>query len=480
MARYIKDNFYGWMSEDDVLGWADRCLFSNWIDVTWNSNFIQLMNAPVEAIDTWSELWQYAMTVSSSTFAVQPNVLMFTDSWIYRDDTVGVINASVWQEANFVVWDTMYLVQNNWNSAVFTLYSEPVDNMLTSWSPVPSVVTTVGALSTNDSYFNNWVTVLWDIAYIWLGDKVCRFEPTNANTITEFDIFGEEVIFVSYVWGYFRVYTRTWKLMLWDWNTTTIAESIDLKLPLKAWYQIWNIDYLYTWYVGNQRGLYYMSGYDLVPLFKEQYSNQLSAQKFQFDTINDKTPLANYWPTLFWHTDNDNTERGFKFWKDIEWLPNAYTELPKYSSYGLEYTAIRSFTVMWDYLFYAFNDWTNKWVDKINISTSNNTKTSEWTIITNVNPLWAWLYKKTSKYIYFKVWDIDADRTIEALISFDWGVYTSLWIVNEQPLDNIARLPVQWDLRDYSIKFILRATVSTSRSPKLYYWFAFDYEQHEI
>jgi hypothetical protein len=161
-------------------------------------------------------------------------------------------------------------------------------------------------------------------------------------------------------------------------------------------------------------------------------------------------------------------------------LPNAYTELPKYSSYGLEYTSIRSFTVMWDYLFYAFNDWTNKWVDKINISTSNNTKTSEWTIITNVNPLWAWLYKKTSKYIYFKVGDIDADRTIEALISYDWWVYTSLWIVNEQPLDNIARLPVQWDLRDYSVKFILATTLSTSISPKIYYWYAFDYEQHEI
>lgn len=533
MARYIKDNFYWWMSEDDVLGWPDKYLYSDWLDVNWNSNYIQLANAPVEAIDTWSEIADYLMTVSSSTFWTQPNVLAFTDSWIFRDDTVWAIEWNVWKEANFVIWDTMYFVKNNWNTAVFTLYSEPVDSMLTSWSPVLTVVTTawrlglnylwvynawtayvindavsywgqdykciqawtwktpdvypnywdlipVGAMATNNTYFNNWVTVLWDIAYIWLGDKITRFQPTAWNEVATYDIFWDEIIFVSYVWGYFRVYTKTWKLMLWDWNTVGITESIDLKLPLEAWYQIWNIDYLYSWLTWGQTGLYYMSGYDLVPLFKQNTSNQIWEQKFYFSTSNNKTPMANYWATLFGHTDNSWNERVFGFGKHIEWLPNAYFELPKYSSYGLEYIATRSLTVMWSYLFYAFNDWTNKWVDKVLISNSDTIKTKEWTLITNVNPLWAWLYKKTSKYIYFKVWNVDADRTIEVQISYDWWAYTSLGTITEQPLDNIVRLPVQWDFRDYSIKFILATTLSTITSPKIYYWYAFDYEQHDI
>jgi len=480
MARYIKDNFYWWMSEDDVLGWPDKYLYSDWIDVTWNSNFIQLANAPTEAIDTWSDVPEWVMSVVSNTFGVQPNVLAFTDSWIFRDDTVWAIEWNVWQEANFVIWDTMYFVKNNWNTAVFTLYSEPVDSILTSWSPVLTVVTTVWALSTNNTYFNNWVTVLWDIAYIWLWDKVCRFEPTAWDVVTEFDIFWDDIIFISYVWGYFRVYTKSWKLMLWDWNTTTIAESIDLKLPLKKWYQIWNIDYLYTDILWNQKGLYYMSGYDLVPLFKARVSEATWEDKFKFDW-DWMVAMANYWETLFWYTENGVLDsQTYSFWKHIEWLPSAFMGLPKYSSYGLEYTFIRWICVQWNELFYGFNDWTNKWVDKIDISNRNQIKIKDWTLITNVNPLWAWLYKKTSKYLYFKVWDIDADRTIEVQISYDWWAYTSLGTITEQPLDNIARLPIQWDFRDFTLKFILATTVSTSRSPKLYYWYAFDYEQHDI
>ena len=92
MSRYIKDNFYGWMSEDDVLGWADRYLYSDWIDVTWNSNFIQLANAPVEAIDTWSQvpkafLWVFDKVSNTS------KVLAFTDTGVYRTWTVWTVES---------------------------------------------------------------------------------------------------------------------------------------------------------------------------------------------------------------------------------------------------------------------------------------------------------------------------------------------------------------------------------------------------
>jgi hypothetical protein len=478
MARYIKDWFTWGMSEDDVLWWPDKYLFSNWIDVSWNSNFIQLDNAPTEAIDTWTQvpkafLGLYDKITNSS------KVLAFTDAWVYRTWTVWTVDSNIWITANFVIWDNVYLVQNNWATSTYTLYTETIATAIaSSWTT--SLVATTWALSTSENDWYTWVTVLWDIAYIWLGDKVCRFEPTTADTVTEYDIFWDEIVFISYVWGYFRVYTKTWKLMLWDWNSDVISESIDLKLPLEAWYQIWNIDYLYSWLVGLQKGLYYMSWYDLVPLFKNRDSEQLWEQKFVFSYLNDQSPMANYWPTLFGHTDNSWDERLYEFGKDVEWLPEAYKELPKYSSYGLEYTQIRWLYVSEDYLYYGFNDWTNKWVDYINVSNKNANKTKEWAIITNVNPLWAWLYKKTAKYIYFKVWDIDADRTIEVQISYDWWAYTSLGTINEQPLDNIARLPVQWDFRDYSIKFILATTLTTPTSPKIYYWYAFDYEEHDI
>jgi len=476
--RYIKEAFYWWQSEDDVLGWPNKCLKSTWLDISWNSNFIQLDNKPTEAIDTWSEmpegfLWLFDKITNNS------KVLAFTDSWVYRTWTVWTVDSNNWTTANFVIWDDLYLVKDNGATSTYTLYTETVTTASSS-SWTTALVTTTWALSTSDNDWYTWVTVLWDIAYIWLGDKICRYQPTTADTVTEYDIFWDEIIFISYVWGYFRVYTKTWKLMLWDWNSTTITESIDLKLPLEAWYQIWNIDYLYSWLVWGHKWLYYMSWYDLVPLFKARDSEQLWEQKFKFNYSGDMNPLTNYWPTLFWSTDNDSDERLYEFWKDIEWLPSSYKELTKYSSYWLEYTFIRWLYVSENNLYYWFNDWTNKWVDYINISNTNTTKTPEWEIITNVNPLANGLYKKTAKYIYFKVWDIDADRTIEVQISFDWWVYSSLWTVNNQPLDNIARLPVQWDLRDYSLKFIFTIAVSSSRSPKLYYWYAFDYEEHNI
>ena len=479
MSRYVKQGFSSGQSEDDVLGWPNSCLYSDWIDLNQNSNYIQLKNKPEEAVDTWSEIPRNLLALSSYSIAVTDRVLIFNDADVFRTWTVWAVDNNGWEVANFAIWETLYLVKDNWIGNAYTLYSIPVDDALQDSSWTTSLVTTVWTLSIKNNYEWTWATILWDIAYIWFEDKVCRFEPTSANTVTEFDIFGDAIAWVTYTWGYFRVYTKTGKLMLWDWNSTTISESIDLKMPLATIHQIWNIDYVYAWIAWTNIWMYYMSWYTLTPLFKKTYSRQLSLNKYKFD-YDWITPVDNYNGNVYWVAEDWDWPAIYEFWSYINWLSNAYSLLGRKSSYWLDYDVIRAVAVQWDYLYYGFYDLTNRGVDKVYIGHWSDYRVAEWTIITNVNPLDNWLYKKTAKYIYFKVSDIDADRTIEVQISIDWGVYSSLWTVNNQPLDNIARLPIQWDLRDFSLKFILATTLTTSTSPKLYYWYAFDYELHDI
>ncbi len=482
MARYIKENFFWWMSEDDVLGWPSRYLYSDWIDVKWSSQFIQLHNRPTEDIDTWSEIWKSLMEIKD-TLTNSVRVLCFTGSWVFRSSTVWAVDWWVRETANFIIWDTVYLVKDNWPSSAYTLYEESVDTAYSSISWTTTLVPTTWLLtawnlSTATYDYNiKWATIIWDVAYIWLGSKICRFSPTSANEVVEYDIFWEDVIWVTYSWWYVRVYTASWRLMIWDWNTQTIAETINLNIPLEATYQIWNIDYIYTWDTWQQKGLYYMNWYTLTPLFKKTYSAQENIHKFNFIYDSMTCPFANRGGNLFWLDWDTNV---YEYGYHIEWLPKAYSLLGKTSSYWLDYQLIRCVLVVWDYVYYNYTDWVNRWTDKVRVSNWSELKVAQWTLVTNVNPLWNWLYKKTAKYLYFKVWDVDADRTITVSISIDWWDYTELTTVIEQPLDNIVRIPIQWDMRDYSLKFVFATTLSTTTSPKIYYWPAFDYDEHDI
>lgn len=479
-ARYYKQNFYWWISEDDVLWWTDRYLYSEWLDVTWHSEYIQLTKEATEVVDTWSWIWELLLELQSPT-TDDRNIVCFTDAWVFREWTVWAISSNVRTTCNFVIQDKVYFVKDNWPTSAYTLYEEDLITVY-SWTLTETVVTTTTALPTADyDWYRKGALVIWDIAFMWMWRYISRFQPNwpswNDNDV--YDLTWDDIIWITRLGWYYRIYTKTWKLMLWDWNTNDIIESVNLNINLESVYQIWNIDYVYAWELGwLNKWLYYMNWFDIVKLYWETSSNALWLQKFDFDYTY-PTHFTNTWKTLFWIVDNWTAPRMYKYWNNIQWLPAAYSEFWKFSSYWNEITTIKALIYSRWYIYYAYSDWTNYWLDKIGIEATWY-REAEWTLYTNINAMWNWLLKKTVKALYFRVWDVDADRTIKVYMSLDWWTYNLMHTVNTQPLDWIVRIPLQWDFRDIWFKFVLEVWISTTTSPKIYYWIAIDYEEHNI
>lgn len=473
---YIKENFYWWMSEDDLLGGNDKYLYSEWIDTTSKGGYMQLMPKPSNVVSTDANTVAWLLPITNPTTDATL-MLAFTTGGVYREWTVGQVSTNVWTTTNFIIEDKIYLVKDNWATSAYTLYEEDVSTASSS-SWTETLVTTTDPLPTaNYDWYMKWTCVVWDVAYIFLGSKIARFSPKDGNKVKVFDIFWDDIVWVTRLGWYLRIYTKSGRLMLWNWNKDKPTESVNLNVWLEAVYQIWNIDYVYTGFRGGQKWIYYMNWYSLEPIVKQTTSGLLNSLKFDFDYTSTFKPLTSVWKQIFWTVDGDAFwPRLYKLWKDIEWLPSAITYYGKYSSFWLENTIVKTVNTIWNYVYYSFFDWVNRWVERIDIKWG--TKTKEWQIITNTNTAWYGIFKKTAKYIYFKVWDVDANNTIDAYISFDGWSFTLLWTVDEQPLDWIARLPIQWDFRDFNVKFVFKTT--NNSSPKIYYWYAFDFEDHNI
>ena len=123
--KYIKSNWYEWMSEDDVLWWPNRYLYSENIDVLSNSNYIQLYNKPTKAIYTLKNVNNQLAIINRITNA--STVLAFCDDWqVYSEDewdTAVYDNSSLGnlEYPVFTLWDYVYFVNNTWPTSAFKL-----------------------------------------------------------------------------------------------------------------------------------------------------------------------------------------------------------------------------------------------------------------------------------------------------------------------------------------------------------------------
>jgi len=475
--KYIKSNWYEWMSEDNVLWWPNRYLYSENIDVLSNSNYIQLYNKPTKAIYTLKNVNNQLSIINRITNA--STVLAFCDDWqVYSEDewdTAVYDNSSLGnlEYPVFTLWDYVYFVNNTWPTSAFKLNRLTIANAFSAtWTPTLAYKD----LATDNYFEYSGVVISWPRAYIWLGNKISVFNSWN-NTVSEYSLSQEEIAWITYMSWYFRVYTENWNLYLWDWDSKLITEQINLWLNIERVKQVSNIDYVMTWELWEESGLYIVNWYTLTPLFREKNSSQISKWKFKFEKWA-QTSIWNHFDNILlinevwnWNTVIDIYGNG------IQGLPKWYTNLMSLCSTWKKIDTLKSVIVFWWYAYIWFSDidWQNG-VDKIYLRNTW-TKQTSWEIVTNINDMQTWIDKKSLQQLFFRVWDITATQYIEVYTSIDWWTYTLKHTVNTQPKDNIVRLPLVWDFRDISIKF--KFYTNSSTSPKIYNWYVLKYEQSE-
>ena len=472
---YLKEWFYEWFSEDDILWWPKKYLFSKNIDVLNNSNFIQLTNKPTKEFYT-SETVENIIWIQDRITNARTIVAFCSDWQVYTWqwwDTPVYDDSSLWnfEYPIFELWNYLYFITNNWPTSAFILNRISLSwAFSTTWSPTLTYKT----LDNNNYFEYYWAITDWANAIIWLWNKINVFDSVTW-AVTSFTLTQEEIAGITYTSWYFRVYTERWNMYLWDWISALVTEKIFLSLPIERVRQIWNNDYVITGEIWEQKGLYLVNWYKLDQLFKNKNSSVIWENKFNFVLWNN-TSFTYYYDNLILINEWDSTYIDI-YGNNIQGLNKWYSNLVANASTWKTLNWARSVFVYWDYLYYwyADADW-QKWVDKVYLKTTS-WKQATWEIVLNINDMQTYIVEKHLVEMQFRVADVTATQYIEVYQSIDWWAFKLIETINEQPLKNVAKINLVWEFRDITLKFKLYTNWT---SPKIYNWIYIRYEENWI
>lgn len=480
IQKYAKKTFYGWMSEDDYLGWRDRFLYSEGIEVLENPRVIQLWKKTIKSCYTDEAPKNFLEIVDRTTNSVK--VLAFCDDWqvYHHDNDTAVYDNSSLRDLEYPVFvadDYVYFVNSTGSTSAMSLNRITVSNAASStWS---GVTTGYKTLSNNNYYEYFSSCVVGNFIYIGIGSKIDKID--GAWVLTTFDFTGgEEIVKMLYWGGQIKIITETGKLHLWDGTSDNPIETIDLGTRIQDAFQVANVIYVQTGFLWINEGLYYLNGFTLVPVFRETESDLLGIPKMNFKKRFNSS-MTNDADNLYVLDYNSGDAiphyRVGLFWRKKRGLPASYVYEANLNSRWNKMQIINCILHSQGNLYIGYSENGNYWVDRI----STSTPVSTGYIVTNVEDFDVWVYRKGQKHIKFKVENIDSDHTIEVQQSIDGGAFTSIKTITEQPEDNVAKITTGFanrDFREMSLKFIL--TTNNSISPKIYHWYEFAYEIKDI
>lgn len=472
VETYAKNWFWEWISEDDSLGGSYWYLYWEWINVTWHSKYLELYNKPIlrntttnpyqilEAIDNETQqTYLFAFCASSNVYKLWRVNPVYTntdiDFWRFPIFILDWYNWSTVEKYIYFVssWNPwklnrLRLVYSfSWNWSSVELWYKDLPSTATNWT---------------------WVVTRQNKAIMWFWSEITVLASTNTgDSLRTFSLtWWDNISWITYLSWYYRIYTTTWKLLLWDWNSEDIAEAMQINIKTEQVYQMANIDYVVAWYIEWRKALYAMSWYSPTLIFKSQKSELLNIIKSNIYKW--YSALSNDLQKLFFiiYQSETDTYQIWSYWKDIQWLNNWYSIIVWKNSYWNFIKWLEVILISWWYLYYWFSDtsW-NTWIDRVPLYAS--WLKSNWFLISNVNDNQNWILTKIFNNLYVRVKDITSTQYIEVYLSKDWWSFNLIKTINEQPLDWISRINVIWDYKEYSLKFILYSNNSTS--PKIYY-----------
>jgi len=481
MEKFQKWAFYGWISEEDrPLQGGDKFLYSENINVTSDPKVIELSNKLVLDITPAEKPLQMHTVVTNDASKTSKTLVMCEWGKVYQvwNATAVYDNSSLGSFAYpcFTVAGKFFFINGTGATSEFELNFVTLDDAVsTSWSPTLAIKTLSPTLAnqtlSDNNYFTNFtVVVVWQRVFIGLWDKIELFK-VDTNTVTTYDWVWEEIVGLSYGWGLIKIITESGKLHLWDGNSESPVETTDLEMKIQNTYEIGGIIYLVTGFKWQDRGLYYLNWYVPERIVEKRFSREAGIWKFDFRQ--GIQTITNDRRNLYFVDEHNGDYRVAFFGKKSQELPNAYVYENVFVS-----TWARPFGI--NCIHYAswnlYVWWTDNWahgIDKI-----GTTKNITGYIETNPEDFDTWIYRKWAKHIKMRVADIDAEHTVVIKESRDGGAYTTLVTQTTQPLDNVIRIPLNWDFRESKLRFEL--TSDDSVSPKIYYWYEYAYEIKDI
>ncbi len=472
---FIQDSFSDWMSEDDAISGKNQYLMGENIDVTRDSNIVQLSyvptlsttlaNAPynmVEVVDRVSNTTEVVVLSEDNIYLASSSTAVYTDTWMDRLEYPA-----------FVLGGYFYWVENNWPTSAFTINRTTVaDAVSASWSPTMAYKTIF-----NDNYYEYSSYILrGTVAYISLWNKITIFTSTTGD-VEYYEDIDDEIVGMASTYAGIMVFTETGKMHLWSGAFGDgIQSTIDLNIKPSKIYQYGTDIYMLWGAQSSEQGLYIFDGQKAIRLYNQKFSRQASEWKYRF--VNLPSSITNDRDNIYIIDDGSNYDKIAFYGNKVSGQNKGMHYLNAKNSSG-NGAVIRCILFSQGQLYVGWTYSGTHWIDII--SSGNNLNTTGY-LITSPRDLELGIIRKNNLGLFFRVDDIDANHTIVVSASLDGGTYTTLHTVNTMPKDGIVRISknmfiTAWllgDFEDYSFKFTL--TTNNNTSPKIIKWFVHKYE----
>ena len=301
--QFTERSVYWGISEDDKLKWKAQVLYSENLDLTTNSDFYNISQAP-ETIQTFSDNVLYI-------FEADNKVFVSTDDWnLYKAWTTTPV--WTWKEitSSWVTSEYLYMVEVKFN--VLSVFRISLDDISQSdWAPY---ITTTGTEI-------SWIWEIYivsneDTTYLWLRTKV--FEIENAWwTFVSANIYtiDTNIVWMSTTESNIHIFTESWNYIIRDWVAWWTVRIKDL------WTKIWHVEnisnqnYIITWWA-----VYILNWYNLELINKNIFSDILYSNKYNIEDFKPWKIAYSEWIFYAWVSLSSwslkTPSNEFEFWID--------------------------------------------------------------------------------------------------------------------------------------------------------------------
>lgn len=309
------------MSEDDKLRAEWQILYAENLDLTSNSDFYNVSQAPqVSQLTDWN---------ISLIFEAEWTIFFCDDTWdLYREWVATPLLTTEefvlkWENSTYIYllahdYDIWRIAKTNLSQTNWTTYLTEVDSTITTPSSTP-----------------NWFfeVTYEDTTYLWISNKVWEVNnSTWAASASNVFTIQWNIVWMSQLEDSIQIFTRDWKYYLRDKVPDSELRIKDLWVGIWLVKNIWSVNYVISsWTV------YWLNWYQLEKIFWDVNSDLLLWSKFKINSINPNRISYAEWVFYLWVSgwtwaQNLSTPLNeFEFWDDWiltvwikkQWFPMA-------------------------------------------------------------------------------------------------------------------------------------------------------------
>ena len=277
----------------------------------------------------------------------------------------------------------------------------------------------------DDLNIATWSIVLWQFCYIFKHRFIYKINLTTWS-MEEFNITSTPISWMTYIWGWFRIYQFDGKMYLWDGSSIEITQVYELDDSIDKVGSMNSMDY----YV-NQKWINYNESVLWKNIYRKVKSKYTTHKKFNI-TFPKSWNIISSNGCLYWYEVRaDGKYNIVIFWNLIAWAPMSYTVWHVAENYQEIYYMEAGI----DGFYISYKDKNGSyWVDFYNLSDiESQTKQNTWFVILREYYQKPISDKNKSSLLTFYVKDLlTINDSVKIEYAIDWWNFQELQTLNNE------------------------------------------------